>query len=563
MRVAVTLTGPTAPANRRNTKALHHSAQIPAQPLFCHKSSVNPLQSTRRAGLSWAAEPSDMGTGKSCGRKMANIRKDAVGIINVNGALTQQGLPRCDVEVAKMLRSHQSPVLSARARKCVPIVALAAVTLFGGCSANIASLEGPSSSRMASAGPVPPAPIGRANAGAPPAYENKGWGNSGPRVYDSPAPQAAPYNDRVASLPDATAPVNPSRPFDAPRKTAAATQAAPQTAAARSGGTVPVVAGQTIEVQQGDSLYGISKRYRVSIAALMDLNGLKTPNLKPGQKIALPSNAKKPLEKPAPHQAAAAPLAAPTPSTIPAPTAAASSNWNGSYVVKNGDSLYGIARAHKTTVAELQRTNGITDALKMKPGMTLKVPAGAATADATPATSPATSSAATPAPGGVRLLNPPAGAVAPVADAPPPPPAKVAGLGPVAVPAAPVSGKFLMPAHGPILAGFGKRPDGAHNDGINIAVPAGADIAAAEAGTVAYAGSEIKAYGNLILLRHEGGWVTAYAHADQLLVKRGDTIKRGQIIAKAGATGSVDQPQVHFELRQGSKPVDPAPHMDK
>ena len=120
-----------------------------------------------------------------------------------------------------------------------------------------------------------------------------------------------------------------------------------------------------------------------------------------------------------------------------------------------------------------------------------------------------------------------------------------------------------MPAHGPILAGFGKRPDGAHNDGINIAVPAGADIAAAEAGTVAYAGSEIKAYGNLILLRHEGGWVTAYAHADQLLVKRGDTIKRGQIIAKAGATGSVDQPQVHFELRQGSKPVDPAPHMDK
>ena len=123
--------------------------------------------------------------------------------------------------------------------------------------------------------------------------------------------------------------------------------------------------------------------------------------------------------------------------------------------------------------------------------------------------------------------------------------------------------KFKWPARGALLAGFGKRPDGAHNDGINISVPAGTDVAASDAGTVAYAGGEIKAYGNLILIRHEGGWVTAYAHADQILVKRGDAVTRGQIIAKAGATGSVDQPQLHFELRQGSKPVDPTPHMEK
>ena len=82
-------------------------------------------------------------------------------------------------------------------------------------------------------------------------------------------------------------------------------------------------------------------------------------------------------------------------------------------------------------------------------------------------------------------------------------------------------------------------------------------------GAIAYAGNELKGYGNLVLLRHDNGWVTAYAHNDELLVKRGQKVKRGQVIAKAGKTGSVDQPQVHFELRQGSKPVDPLPYLEK
>jgi murein DD-endopeptidase MepM/ murein hydrolase activator NlpD len=130
-------------------------------------------------------------------------------------------------------------------------------------------------------------------------------------------------------------------------------------------------------------------------------------------------------------------------------------------------------------------------------------------------------------------------------------------------PAAANAVKFRWPVRGKTLAEFGKRPDGTHNDGINIAVPLGTEIAAAEAGTVAYAGSELKGYGNLVLVRHDNGWVTAYAHADQILVKRGDSVKRGQTIARAGSTGTVDQPQVHFELRQGSKPVDPMPYMEK
>ncbi|MEE8098650.1 MAG: M23 family metallopeptidase, partial [Hyphomicrobium sp.] len=127
--------------------------------------------------------------------------------------------------------------------------------------------------------------------------------------------------------------------------------------------------------------------------------------------------------------------------------------------------------------------------------------------------------------------------------------------------AASASNKMRWPAQGRIVSGFGRRNDGTHNDGINISVPLGTEVHAAESGVVAYAGSELKGYGNLVLLRHDNGWVTAYAHNDQLTVKRGDKVQRGQVIARAGRTGSVDQPQLHFELRQGSKPVDPVPFL--
>ena len=113
-----------------------------------------------------------------------------------------------------------------------------------------------------------------------------------------------------------------------------------------------------------------------------------------------------------------------------------------------------------------------------------------------------------------------------------------------------------------MIAKFNHSGQGVKNDGINIAVPFGSGIAAAESGVVAYAGSELKGYGNLVLLRHDNGWVSAYAHASQILVKRGDRIVRGQVIAKAGRSGEVTQPQVHFELRKGAKPVNPILHLE-
>jgi murein DD-endopeptidase MepM/ murein hydrolase activator NlpD len=473
-----------------------------------------------------------------------------------------------------VVRCHQSEMqFGSRARVSVPVVVAFVATVFAGCSADIRRLEQPSLAFNDKA-PTPIETVGRRNAGAPPAYENSGWPNSGPNA-NAPRPSV----ERVSALPESSQPVNQSVPFDAPRKPkAAAVAPAPGPARAASS----IAPGVTVDVQPGETLFLLSKRYNVSIAGLMELNGLKSATLHPGQKIVLPANARRPLAKPASAattatavgQAPAPVVRAAAPVSVPvaaAPAPATPTDWDGSYVVKAGDSLYGVARAHKVASAELQRVNGIVDPAKMRPGMTLKVPAGSVAASA-----PAPVAAASvPAPmvaapvvevprasatGGVRILNSPSATppAAPVAAAPAP--TKVAAVGPVAIPSAM---KFRWPAKGTTLAGFGKRPDGAHNDGINIAVPAGTDIAAADAGTVAYAGSEIKAYGNLVLIRHEGGWVTAYAHADQLLVKRGDTITRGQIIAKAGTTGTVDQPQVHFELRQGSKPVDPAPHMEK
>jgi murein DD-endopeptidase MepM/ murein hydrolase activator NlpD len=120
--------------------------------------------------------------------------------------------------------------------------------------------------------------------------------------------------------------------------------------------------------------------------------------------------------------------------------------------------------------------------------------------------------------------------------------------------------EFRWPARGRVIAGFGTR-NGTGNDGINIALPEGTPIKAAEGGVVAYAGNELKGYGNLVLIRHPDGWVSAYAHNSDVKVKRGEQVKRGQVIATSGQTGNVQSPQLHFELRKGSTPVDPMPHL--
>ena len=118
---------------------------------------------------------------------------------------------------------------------------------------------------------------------------------------------------------------------------------------------------------------------------------------------------------------------------------------------------------------------------------------------------------------------------------------------------------FVWPVSGEIISNFGGPANGERNDGINIATATGTPIHAAASGTITYSGNELKDYGNLVLIKHEDGYVTAYAHADRLIVARGDVVSRGQIIGYAGQTGDVSRPQLHFEIRRDTQPVNPKP----
>ena len=329
--------------------------------------------------------------------------------------------------------------------------------------------------------------------------------------------------------------------------------------------------GDTVEVQSGDTLYGIARRHNVAVAELMQLNNMSSPNLKLGQRLYLPQGVAA-SRSPAPPPVQTASI---QPPPLP-PSGDLNGKYNGSYTVRPGDSIYGISRTYGVPVTELQQANGITDSRGIKAGAVLRVPGGGNGSAQQPLQQVAV---APPAQQGLgspsyqsdipsthqpTIINGPNGGAPAQYTQVTTRSANNVATGAVAPPPRQSSGsdKLRWPVSGRIITGFGQRSDGTHNDGINMSVPQGTSVHAAESGTVAYAGSELKGYGNLILLRHDNGWVTAYAHNDQLNVKRGDKVQRGQVIATAGRTGSVDQPQVHFELRQGSKPVDPVPFLE-
>jgi murein DD-endopeptidase MepM/ murein hydrolase activator NlpD len=125
--------------------------------------------------------------------------------------------------------------------------------------------------------------------------------------------------------------------------------------------------------------------------------------------------------------------------------------------------------------------------------------------------------------------------------------------------AAPVpADRFLWPVSGRVISEFGPGLNGERNDGINIVADRGTPFRAAQAGTVTYVGSELRSFGNLLLIQHDNGYVTAYAHAEGFLVERGQRVQAGQFVGHLGATGDVSEPQLHFEIRQGTRPVNPA-----
>jgi murein DD-endopeptidase MepM/ murein hydrolase activator NlpD len=319
--------------------------------------------------------------------------------------------------------------------------------------------------------------------------------------------------------------------------------AAPRSVAAtRGSGHV----GTTIIVGTSDTLDTLSRRYNVSPAAILQANGYKGPRaLSPGQQLIIPR----------PTTATAAPaLTAPASKAVAATTAAPSV-----HVVNRGDTMLRIAHRNHVSVAELAKANGLDPQAKLKLGMKLTVP-GAKTAAVAPAAPPA--AGIQPA----TALAPPATKFAAATGDPQQKvrlaqattPAEVSAETPVkASEATGALPTFRWPVRGKVITSYGAKTNGKANDGINLAVPEGTPVKAAEDGVVAYSGNELKGYGNLVLVRHTNGYVTAYAHASELLVKRGDPIKRGQIIAKSGQSGEVGSPQLHFEIRKGSSPVDP------
>ena len=360
----------------------------------------------------------------------------------------------------------------------------------------------------------------------------------------------------------------------APRK-----PASPSSPWSWEGGTAIIVApGETIDV--------IAQRHGVPATVLIEANSLPPgAAIRPGQRLVIPRyTGATPSAAPSPIASnAARPSPAPV-SAIAPPQPAAATGSSGLHVVAAGDTLYKISRTYGRSVADLAKANNIEPTATLKIGDRIVIPGGqaphnvaknapkslhqspqplaapsakAAAAGRAAASAKAATSAkaavpkalpakATPAP---KQPDPQqAAVVTPSDEAPAPTPIK-----------ADATPTFRWPVKGRVIAGFGPRPNGQQNDGINLAVPEGTPVKAAEDGVVAYAGNELKGYGNLVLIRHPNGYVTAYAHAKELLVKRGDPVKRGQVIANSGQTGNVDTPQLHFEVRKGPAPLDPMP----
>jgi len=313
--------------------------------------------------------------------------------------------------------------------------------------------------------------------------------------------------------------------------------------------------GSAVTVVRGETVAMIARKYGVPVSAIMQVNHISNPvAIQPGQRLVIPryvSTSAREARHEAPREALRV-AAAPQPRA-----------GGDVHIVAPGETLIAIARRHHMSLSALAHYNNIDPFTKLNVGDRVRVPAGnrRVAENRVPAPVPV------PAP---HLTRPRTVEPKHVASEP----TQHVRLAKAEVHeqdnknvtkmAEPAGGipTFRWPVRGRIIASFGQRPNGAQNDGINLAVPEGTPIKAADDGVVAYAGNELKGYGNLVLIRHSDGYVSAYANASALLVKRGEAVKRGQVIARAGQTGNVTSPQLHFEIRKGSLPVDPMKYLN-
>ena len=313
--------------------------------------------------------------------------------------------------------------------------------------------------------------------------------------------------------------------------------------------------GAPVKVGRHDTLTSISRKTGVSVEELARLNHLKKPyHVRLGERIKLPARRY--------------------------------------YVVKSGETLYSLARRFDVGSAELAELNGMKAGGHVRSGQRLYLPSGAAEAappeephaprrtspiirpepyvappsqpyvvpQGQPQAPPASGAPpASSAPGGFQLTPPPAipSQLQPgrsiVPSGPPPSPTEVAAAG---------RGKFVWPVAGALINGFGPTANGQRNDGVNVSANVDDPVRAAADGEVVYAGDQVPSFGNLVLIKHPGGWVTAYAHMSHILVKNRDQVVQGQQIGAVGQTGQVAQPQLHFEIRYAPSARDKAVPID-
>lgn len=473
---------------------------------------------------------------------------------------------------------------------------VAVVALISGataaCSADTDRFnESPFSNPFSTASSAPPAPrherradyqaapttrIQRAPLSAPSTAQARPMYGYGSQSASNGSYRAAAVN---RTEPATTGSLSPAR--------GAISRPAPSPIVASSGSNWSAEGGSSVTMQRGESIHSLSQRYGVPASAIMQANGLSNANgVGEGSRIVIPVYSAggyaqaapiqaAPVQAPAPRPAAPvyqpapvvaqaapmrpAPMAAPVPAR-PQVAAAAPVAPQGKMQFVTGPQGRGAEAAAKPAepvrAAEPVRTAEPAKPLSLpgkpvvaaaKPAPALKPSVGAqpseqafAAKPAAPVVAPAPKAAKTEADDSVKTA------------------ALKVDPAPAAEPAGP---SFRWPARGRVISAYGSKSSGASNDGVNISVPEGTDIKASDDGVVAYSGSELKGFGNLVLIRHSNGWVTAYAHNSALNVKRGDTVRRGQIIAKSGATGNVNSPQLHFEVRKGAQTVDPLKHL--
>lgn len=271
-------------------------------------------------------------------------------------------------------------------------------------------------------------------------------------------------------------------------------------------------------VEPGDSLSLVAQSTGATVEIIARANGIAPPYLiRPGQRLLIPG---------------------------------------GRYhVVRQGETGIAIARAYGVSWSRVVAVNGIADPYALRTGQRLLVPAEATETreeraarfhididDILTGGEPALANNAqpvVPTASSARILPPTAAVQAPVR----------------------LKEQFAWPARGSVVKRFGPGASGERSDGIKIAVPLDTPVLASAEGVVAYAGSDVPALGGVVILKHGNGWTSVYGHASQLLVQRGQAIKKGQMIALSGNSGFSDRPELHFELRQGRTPVDPVPRL--